>query len=176
MPNSLQQFIYNISALAPLLLLFAIVWFFQENTWEEPAVILGIVVLLTVLMKVAFDYGRSKLPPITIAVTDISTHDKWGTTYIISFCFPFVSMALSDYNFVLLFGISAIFIIIILFTKPTTLNIWLILIYRFHFYHISAENGVSGYLLISKRKIRNVKEVKKVRRVFEFLLEDVEGM
>ena len=46
----------------------------------------------------------------------------------------------------------------------------------YHFYQIGIQNGVSGYVLISKRKIRNAKEIKRVNWVFEFLLKDVEGI
>jgi hypothetical protein len=44
----------------------------------------------------------------------------------------------------------------------------------YHFYQATAENGISNYVVISKRKIRHKKELKKVKRVFEFLLIDVE--
>ena len=46
----------------------------------------------------------------------------------------------------------------------------------YHFYQVNAANGISGYVLISKRKIRNAKDVKAVKRIFEFLLLDVGGM
>ena len=87
---------------------------------------------------------------------------------------PFGSMAIEDIN-IIFFGI--IFIIstaIILFVNSTLPNP-LLLISRYKLYEISTENGVSGYLLISKRNLRNIKHIKTVRRVFEFLLIDTEG-
>ena len=175
MPNSLQQFIYNISALAPLLILFSIVWLFQEQTVTLPIISGCTGILLIILMKVAFKYGKCNLPSITIAVTSISTHDKCILTYIISYLFPFASITLTDYNLHLLWGISAIIIVVAPLVKSAVPNPILFFV-GYHYYTISAENGVSGYVLISKRNIRNVKDVRKVRRVFEFLLEDVEGM
>lgn len=175
MPNSLQQVIYNLSALAPLLLLFAIVWLFQEETVALPIVSGCIAILLIILMRVAFCYGRCNLPLITIEVTSISTNDKCILTYVISYVLPFASITLTDYNLHLLWGISAIIIVVAPLVKSAFPNPILFFI-GYHYYTISAENGVSGYILISKRNIRNVKDVKKVRRVFEFLLEDVEGM
>lgn len=44
----------------------------------------------------------------------------------------------------------------------------------YHFYSVSAENGISNYILISKRSLRNSKHLKSVQRIFEYLLLDTE--
>lgn len=175
MPNFLQKGLYNMSVGAPLLMVFAIVWYCKKRTWIMSGVCVGLAILLMVLMLLAFSYGKRNLPPITIMVTDISPHDAWIVVYIISYILPFASMAPNDYNLLLLFAISAIIIFVALFVNSAVPNPFLTLS-GYHFYQITAENGVSGYILISKRKIRNAKDVKRVNRVFEFLLEDVEGM
>jgi hypothetical protein len=126
-------------------------------------------------MFIAFACGKRSLPPITINVADVSPHDAWITAYIISYLLPFASMALDDCNFPLLFVLYFALILVVSFVNSPIPN--LILFLRgYHFYKITSENGVSGYVLISKRRIRNAKDLKRVNRVFEFLLEDVEGM
>ena len=131
MPNFLQKWLYNLSAGAPLLIVFAIVWYCEKRTWI--------------------------------------------VAYISSYILPFASMALDDYNFLLFFAIAAAIVILAPFANSAVPNP-LLALGRYHFYQITAENGVSGYVLISKRKIRSAKDVKRVNRVFEFLLEDVEGI
>lgn len=112
---------------------------------------------------------------IIITVTDVSPNDAWIVAYIISYILPFASMALDDYNLLLLFSTSVAIVLVAPFVNSAVPNP-LLALSRYHFYQITAENGVSGYVLISKRKIRSAKDVKRVNRVFEFLLEDVEGM
>ena len=46
---------------------------------------------------------------------------------------------------------------------------------RYHFYQISGENGISGYVLLSKRILRKKQDLKLVNRISDFLLLDVEG-
>lgn len=175
MPNFLQKWLYNLSAGAPLLIVFAIVWYCEKRTWIVPVVCIGLAILLIVFMLVAFSYGKRNLPPIMITVTDVSPNDGWIVAYISSYILPFASMALDDYNFLLFFAIAAAIVILAPFANSAVPNP-LLALGRYHFYQITAENGVSGYVLISKRKIRSAKDVKRVNRVFEFLLEDVEGI
>jgi len=175
MPNILQKWLYNLSAGAPLLFVFAFVWHREMKTWMVSIICIGIAILLTILMVVAFAYGKHNLPPITINVADVSPHDAWIVAYIISYLFPFASMALNEYNLLILFAVSAAIVFVAPFVNSAMPNPFLAL-GGYHFYQITTENGVSGYVLISKRKIRNAKNVKRVNRVFEFLLEDVEGM
>ena len=175
MPNFLQKWLYNLSAGAPLLLVFAIVWYCEKRIWIVSAVCVGLATLLMVLMLVAFSYGKRNLPPIIITVTDVSPNDAWIVAYIISYILPFASMALDDYNLLLLFSTSVAIVLVAPFVNSAVPNP-LLALSRYHFYQITSENGVSGYVLISKRKIRSAKDVKRVNRVFEFLLEDVEGM
>lgn len=62
MPNFLQKWLYNLSAGAPLLLVFAIVWYCEKRIWIVSAVCVGLATLLMVLMLVAFSYGKRNLP------------------------------------------------------------------------------------------------------------------
>ena len=175
MPNIMQKWIYNLSAGAPLLIVFAIVWYCEKKTWTVSIICICVTILLMMLMLVAFAYGKRNLPPIMINVTDVSPHDARIVAYIISYLIPFASMAWEDYNLLLLFAISAVIVLVAPFVNSAVPNPFLAL-GGYHFYEITAENGVSGYVLISKRKIRNAKEVKRVNRIFEFLLKDVEGI
>ena len=174
-PNQMQKCIYNLSAGAPILIAFAIIWYCEKKTLAVSITCVCTAVLLIALMVIAFAYGKRSLPPILINVEDVSPHDIWIAAYIISYLLPFASMALDDFNLPLLFVVYFALVLVVSFVNSPIPN--LILIFGgYHFYKITSENGVSGYVLISKRKIRNAKDLKSVYRVFEFLLEDVEGM
>ena len=94
--------------------------------------------------------------------------------YVISYLLPFASMAIDDFDITVCGIIAAALIAIILFANSVTPNP-LLFLRKYHFYEISAENGVSGSLLICKRDLRNAKHITTVKRVFEFLLIDSEG-
>ena len=175
MPNIVQKWIYNLSAGAPLLIVFAIVWYCEKKTWTVSIICICAAILLMMLMVVAFAYGKRNLPPITINVTDVSPHDAWIVAYIISYILPFASMALKDYNLLLCIAFPAAIVLVAPFVNSAVPNPFLFL-RGYHFYQVATQNGVSGYVLISKRKIRSSKNVKRVKRVFEFLLKDVEEM
>lgn len=175
MPNFLQKWLYNLSAGAPLLIVFSVVWYCEKKSWIIPGICICAAILLTVLMRIAFVYCRRNLPPITINVTDVAPYDVWIAVYIISYFVPFISMTLDDCNLLLFVAISAAVILVAPFVNSAIPNPFLFS-RGYHFYKIGTQNGVSGYVLISKRKIRNAKEIKRVNRVFEFLLKDVEGI
>ena len=175
MPNFMQKWIYNLSAGAPLLIVFAVVWYCEKKTWTVSIICICVAILLMVLMLVAFAYGKRNLAPITINVTDVSPHDAWVVAYIFSYLFPFASMAVDDYNLLLFIAIPAAVVLVAPFVNSAVPNPFLFL-RGYDFYRVSAQNGVSGYILISKRRIRNSKDIKRVNRFSDFLLEDVEGM
>lgn len=174
MANNLQKLIYNLSAVSPLCLIFGGLWLYEKHTLTIPIICACLAGILFLGFKFFLWYAERNVAPIKIQVTTLSQKDGPIIVYIISYMIPFGSMAIEDIN-IIFFGI--IFIIstaIILFVNSTLPNP-LLLISRYKLYEISTENGVSGYLLISKRNLRNIKHIKTVRRVFEFLLIDTEG-
>ena len=114
------------------------------------------------------------MAPITIQATDISPKDAWIVAYITSYMFPFASMAIDDFDVIVCGTIATVLVVIILFVNSATPNP-LLFLRKYHFYEVGTENGVSGYLLICKRKPRKAKDILTVKRVFEFLLIDSEG-
>ena len=84
-------------------------------------------------------------------------------------------MVIEDYN-LFLFCVISIAIVLVIPIINSAMPSPILSVMGYHFYQVNAANGISGYVLISKRKIRNAKDVKAVKRIFEFLLLDVGGM
>lgn len=173
MANNLQKLIYNLSAASPLCFTFAILWYIQKQTLIVPVFCVCLGAFLILCFVLSFSYGKKHVAPIMIQVTDISPKDGWMVAYVISYMLPFASMAIDDFDVIICGIIAATFIAIIPFTNSATPNP-LLFLRKYHFYEIGAENGVSGYLLICKRKLRKAKDIKTVKRVFDFLLIDPE--
>ena len=114
--------------------------------------------------------------PITIATLcdDKRSLDFFSRHYIITYILPFASMIINDLNLIMC-SVVAFAIAVIAAYVNTAIPNPILFFQRYHFYSISAENGISGYVLISKRKLRKKQDLKAVNRVFEFLLLDTEG-
>lgn len=82
---------------------------------------------------------------------------------------PLANMVIDEWNLFILAGISLTIGVVIPFINCAIPHP--LLFFRgYHFYNLTTENGISSYILISKKKIRNKKEIKLVGRIFEFLL------
>lgn len=173
MGNLIQKFLYTLSLLVPLILIFSIVWMIQIGSFLVPLISLFVAISVTILFAVSFSYGAKELPKTCIAVTEISPKDNWIVAYVISYIIPFSSIVLENFNLIVTFLISLLLIIIISLINTSTPNP-LLLFKGYHFYSVNTEHGISGYVLISKRKLRNKNELTTVKRFFEFLLLDTE--
>lgn len=173
MENGFQKMLYHLSAASPICFVFSIVWVIQKSTWKVPIIctLIGSIVIL--FFCKSFNYGLKNLAPIPIRTSDISPNDGWIVIYIFTYLFPFTSIVLDDFNL----NICAIIAFLMASVAPyvnSAIPNPILFFKRYHFYNVSAENGISGYVLISKRKYRNKQELKLVNRVFDFLLIDEE--
>lgn len=171
--NTVSKIIYNISTVIPLLGTFAIAWYIKKEDYTIPLATIGVGLFMSVLLIIMFSYGKKHLSPTPIRVCDISPNDGWLVGYIISYILPFGNVVFEDFNIVVCVVIAIILLCILPFLNDNPPNP-LLFILGYHFYQISAENGISGYLLLSKRKLRRKQDVKVVGRMFEFLLLDKE--
>lgn len=169
MANIIQKLLYFFSAVAPVCITFSVVWIIQGKGIMFPSILVSASMIGSVLFIVSFRYGYKNIAPMTIRVTDVSTCDLWILGYIFSYLLPLANMVIDEWNLFILVGISLIISVVIPFVNSAIPHP--LLFFRgYHFYNIATENGISSYILISKKKIRNKKDIKAVGRIFEFLL------
>lgn len=169
MANTIQKLIYYFSAVAPVCITFSLVWIIQGKGIVLPVILVSTSLVVVVLFSVAFRYGYKNIAPTTIRVTDISTDDLWLLGYVFSYLLPLANMVIDEWNLFILAGISLTIGVVIPFINCAIPHP--LLFFRgYHFYNLTTENGISSYILISKKKIRNKKEIKLVGKIFEFLL------
>ena len=171
MPNILQKALYNVSAAAPLLIMFSIVWWLQGYSGKISLVLVLIAIVLIVIFLCSFHFSKQKLPPVGIRIDEFSPHDNWIAAYIISYIMPFASMVIKEINLYMSVMVAIAIIAIAPFVNSVLPNP-ILFFCGYHFFLLKAEHGASDMLLISKRKLRSKKEIKYVQRVFEFLLID----
>lgn len=169
MANTIQKLLYFFSAIAPVCITFSVVLIIQGKGIMFPVILISVSVIGVVLFIVSFRYGNKNIAPMTIRVTDVSTSDLWILGYVFSYLLPLGNIVIDEWNLYILVGISLIISVVIPFINCAIPHP-LLLFGRYHFYNLTTENGISSYILISKKKIRNKKEIKMVGRIFEFLL------
>ncbi len=174
MGNNIQKFIYNLSAVSPICFIFSIVWLIQKRTWNIPVIFIISGIFIIFIFFKSFNYGLKNLAPISITPSDISPNDGWIIIYIISYIVPIASIVVDEWNPIISGIIASMIAIIAPFINSAIPNP-LLFIKKYHFYSVSGEHGISGYVLISKKKYRNKRELKTVKRMFDFLLLDVGG-
>lgn len=170
MANMIQKLLYFFSATAPVCITFSLVWIIQGKGIMFPAILVSASMIGSVLFIVSFRYCYKNIAPMTIRVTDVSTGDLWILGYIFSYLLPLANMVIDEWNLFILVGISLIISVVIIPFVNSAIPHPLLFLVRYHFYNIATENGISSYILISKKKIRNKKDIKTVGRIFEFLL------
>lgn len=171
MANSLQKTIYYLSAVSPLLLFFSLAWYIQKKSLTIPIICIIIAIILIICFYRSFSYGSKHLAPIQISTSEVTPIDNRLFIYITTYILPFASIVIDDFDVVICGVIIIVLVILTLFVNTAIPNP-LLAILKYHFYSVKAENGISGYVLITKRQIRKKQDVKVVYRIFEFLLLD----
>lgn len=169
MGNKVQLFFYRLSNFAPLCFIFAIAWAIQEKTWVIPllATMFGAVFLL--MFFLSFKIIKEQIPNMPIGITEASPGDKEIVSSLFSYAIPLISFVFEEIN-IIVAGIAAILALIaILATNSATPNI-LLLFKGYHFYVVNVNTGISGYMLITKKKLRKSKDVTSVKRIFDYLI------
>lgn len=145
----------------------------EKNTIDIPCIVICIGTTLIILFMISFTYGKRHLAPIIIRTNDIAPYDSWVVMYIITYMFPFASLVIKNFNLIICVIIGGVLIMAVPCVNTAIPNPILFL-RGYHFYQISGEHGISGCVLISRRRIRKAKDVKTVNRIFDFLLLDAE--
>ncbi len=170
MANRFQKFIYYLTAEAPIMIFLAIAWLIRKpSSWKVPVVLLVGATLLIIFFNCFFNYAKRNLPTIDVIAGKPANADGWLIGYIISYLLPIASIAIGDIIWLIVAIIAVTVLLAFTFTDYITPHP-LLYIRGYKTYHIDVEGAASGYTLISKKKLRKAEDIKKVVRVFEFLL------
>lgn len=177
MANRFQKFIYYISAEAPVMIIFALLWILQKSSlaepifisWKIPTVLITIAVASILIFNCFFRKAITDLSILQVTGSEFKCIDGWLFAYVVSYLLPFASLAIGDVAWIILGIILILMMIILVFSDYVTPHP-LLFCKGYHFYELKADGLATDYKVISKKQIRNVKDICKVSRVFEFLL------
>lgn len=174
MANKFYKLVYNMSAIAPLLIIFSIVWRIQNKSFAVCVMVILIAIIPSVFMLILFSYAKNHLAQIRIKAIDVSPKDSLFFTYIFAYASPLAGLVIDNVN-IWVWMIIGVAIIIIAARANLVIPNPILLFLGYHYYSADTENGISEYSLISKKIYRNNQELKMVGRIFDFLLVDLEG-
>ncbi|MDO4808533.1 MAG: hypothetical protein Q4A04_01000 [Eubacteriales bacterium] len=177
MANRFQKFIYYISAESPVMIIFALLWILQKSSftepvfisWKIPTVLITIAVASILMFNCFFRKAKTDLSILQVTGSEFKCIDGWLFAYVVSYLLPFTSLAIGDVAWIVLVIILILLMLILVFSDYVTPHP-LLFCKGYHFYELKTDGLASDYKVISKKQIRNVKDICKVSRVFEFLL------
>ena len=177
MANRFQKFLYYLSAEAPVFMVFAVLWFIEKSTWSKPIklnwktplILFTVSMVLIIVFYRFFKEAKANLSVMEIIGSEYKCVDGWLVAYVVSYLLPLASLAIGDVIWIVLGIVMGLLIFILVFSDYVTPHP-LLFFKGYHFYELKVDGLASDYKVISKKQIRNAKDIKKVSRVFEFLL------
>ena len=176
MANRFQKFVYYSSAFVPVLIVFAIVLLIEKTTWTQqmkinwiiPVFLLVLAMILIIVFLLFFKKAKRDLPIMEIHGSEYECIDSWLVAYVIAYMLPFATLVLGDVIWVVLCIAMILLMAVLVFTDYATPHP-ILFCKGYHFYELKIEGSASNYIVISRKQIRSVDNIRKVSRVFEFL-------
>lgn len=163
-----QKCVYYLLALCPPILLSIIPLI--EEYFDIALLSAAGVLIFAIYMFVSLRWLKwctTKIPTTNVVLSSVEPYDIQNMTVLLTYILPMVSMMLTDDTNILI----GVFLVVFMFIVTTLMNTVLpnpFFIFRYHLYKVSIRDGVSGFLLMSKRQLTSVKQVKKIYWVFDY--------
>lgn len=184
--NRFQRFLFNLSTLSPLGMIFVVVCWIQLNVpplieadtgnlhiQTEHIILLGagLIFVLFSFWGISFvTRCKKRLETVTISAESASCNDAWAFVVVISYALPLAGFVIEEYNWWIVSGILLL-LSIILWVSSIVLPSPLLLLFGYHFYKVTNVDGGGECIMLSSRKsINNSKTIRKVICAFDYFL------
>jgi|GEM_PF-2638490 len=184
MANKVQKLLFNLSTVSPLVLIFAMVYWFEKGVKLLPKQddqtqinITAVVLIIIISISVAFTFYSSwfvkvckkKLERIPIGIDSVVPNDIWVIVVILSYALPAAGVVFKEFNIYISMVVIS-FWTLFLALSNTILPNPILMLQGYHFYKITTVDGSSDICLLSKRRgIHNRNIVKTVMIAFNYL-------
>lgn len=175
MINTFQKWLWVGTSLSPILAAFGLTWYLKYHDIYTLIICFGIFFASFFYILFFISICRIRLSAVRVELKEIKPNDRIIIGYAVSYILPFASIAFEQYNTIIVLAVSFLIAIIMILSNNSIPNPLLFLA-GYHYYEASAENGISCYTLISKKKLRNNKKIQKIARLNEYLLLDLGGI
>jgi hypothetical protein len=166
MLGNLIRVLLALTAVAPLAVSLSYIYAAKEHNYKLAAIAAFACIVLGLLSLRIIDFARSKLEQLPITIQKAKSADKEVLGFFVAYALPliFKGPAAPDLETWLVAGGMLLFV---LFSTHAMQVNPVLGMFGFHFYEVETRDGIT-YLLISRRKINNVKTVTHVVQLSEY--------
>lgn len=171
--NRFAKLLLVCTSLAPILLTWAFADWRTQGYHIVQASLVATAVLLVALAYLLIRLASAQIDAISFSAGSLKTADTEVLGFIVAYLLPLVSIRVGDFDLVLLGFVGLLLGLVVWNTNTYSVNPLLSLL-GYHFYEISNEDGVS-FLFVSRRDLRRVADITKVRPLTRYVLLDGES-
>lgn len=156
------------TSLAPIFFTLWFVDFSKSWKWSDGLGYLMAAILLAVVCWILLLLSKTRLEILPLEINSVKTADSEMIGFILAYLLPLIketSLQLNPY----LFAFIMVLLFIIVFTSNSYHFNPLIGFFGYHFYEVTISGGIS-YVLISRKNIRNCRNIKKVVQISEYMI------
>ncbi len=159
------------AALSPVALTWAISDYGRGGFSQEQGIVLFCAAMLAWICYLVIHQATRRLARISFVVNEVRAVDNEVVGYIVTYLFPLISPA--EVNGASLGFVLLVLAVVLSASHAFTFNPLLTLL-GYHFYEVKCASGIS-YLLMSKSDITDVKQVRRVSKISNYLMLDASG-
>ena len=159
------------TSVAPILLTYSFMIWTEEKPVLEIVTPIVIALFLVIICVCILKFATTQLQITPFTIVGLSPADGEVLNFVIAYLLPLVTMSTSDINYTLFIFIFIFMTFIILITNAYSINP-LLSFAGYHFYQVTTE-GQINCLLISRRVLINIGEVRRVVKLTEYIALDV---
>ena len=182
MPGTPIRFVLTITSLTPALLVFAAVFFFNDDTlwsWSGYKVaaigcVVGVPVLAYVCHKV-IQFFKTEIDSDWKKFESLQVADKSAITFVVVYLLPLARTKGIDVQWGVLIVVLLLVAILVFHSDAYLVNPLLAMPpFRYHFYEVTTDEEVT-FILVSRREIVNTREPVEVQQISRYMFLEVEG-
>ena len=168
--SALIKTLFTLTSLTPICLIYAWVAITADYVWTPFFLILASVALVGVFYFV-LTHATKKLESFSFELVSVEPVDQENIAFLLLYLSPLFVDQLSDLNLNVLVPALGVYALLLASSYSYHFNPMLSLA-GWHFYKVGSKEGVS-YVLLTRKKIRNVDRIKKVGQLTGYMLLDL---
>ncbi len=181
MPSRKVRWLFTATSLAPILFVYAALFFFDGSSWFAftknkawaGACLVGVSACLY-LCHVILQFYANKVSSGPLKITSLKVATGSAITFVVVYLVPLVTFQVAEIQPEVIVVIFVLVAFLIYHSDAYLVNPLLTIPpFRYHFYEVTA-NDVT-FILVSRREILNTRETLEVKQISRFMFLDVEG-
>ena len=181
MPSRKVRWLFTATSLAPILLVYAAIFFFDGGPWLAlnaskawAAVCLIGVLACLYLCHVILQFYANKVSSGPLRISSLRVATGSAVTFVVVYLVPLITLQVAEIQPEVVVVVFVLVAFLIYHSDAYLVNPLLAMPpFRYHFYEVTA-NEVT-FILVSRREILNTRETLEVKQVSRFMFLDVEG-